>query len=43
MANTLRTKKEPKLNQENLNPDKEAAINVTEVVKDDFLFIYLAG
>ena len=35
MANTLRTKKEPKLNQENLNPDKEAAINVTEVVKDE--------
>jgi len=35
MANTLRTKKEPKLNQEALNPDKEAALNVTEVVKDE--------
>ncbi|NBX28780.1 MAG: DNA translocase FtsK, partial [Chitinophagia bacterium] len=35
MANTLRTKKETKLNQEALNPDKEAAINVTEVVKDE--------
>ncbi|MFZ9221119.1 MAG: DNA translocase FtsK 4TM domain-containing protein, partial [Sediminibacterium sp.] len=35
MANTLRTKKETKPNQEALNPDKEAAINVTEVVKDE--------
>ena len=35
MANTLRTKKEPKINQEDLNPDKEAALNVTEVVKDE--------
>ena len=35
MANTLRTKNEPKPNQEALNPDKEAAINVTEVVKDE--------
>jgi S-DNA-T family DNA segregation ATPase FtsK/SpoIIIE len=35
MANTLRTKKEPKLNQEALNQDKEVALNVTEVVKDE--------
>lgn len=35
MANSLRTKKEPKLNQEALNPDKEAALDVTEVVKDE--------
>jgi S-DNA-T family DNA segregation ATPase FtsK/SpoIIIE len=35
MANTLRTKKDSKPNQEALNPDKEAAINVTEVVKDE--------
>ena len=35
MANTLRTKKDTKPNQEALNPDKETAINVTEVVKDE--------
>ncbi len=35
MANTLKSKKETKPNQEALNPDKEAAINVTEVVKDE--------
>ena len=35
MANTLKAKKDTKPNQEALNPDKEAAINVTEVVKDE--------
>ncbi len=35
MANTLKSKKEPKLSDEALNPDKEASVNVTEVVKDE--------
>ena len=35
MANTLKSKKEPKLNEEALNPDKEAAVDVSEVVKDE--------
>ncbi len=35
MANTLKSKKEPKLNDQALNPDKETAVNVTEVVKDE--------
>jgi S-DNA-T family DNA segregation ATPase FtsK/SpoIIIE len=35
MANTLKSKKEPKLSDQALNPDKETAVNVTEVVKDE--------
>ena len=35
MANTLKSKKEPKLNDQALNPDKETAVNVTEMVKDE--------
>ena len=35
MANTLKSKKEPKLHEESLNPDKEAAVDVSEVVKDE--------
>ncbi len=35
MANTLKSKKEPRLNDEALNPDKEAAVDVAEVVKDE--------
>ena len=35
MANTLKSKKEPKVSEEALNPDKEASLNVTEVVKDE--------
>ena len=35
MANTLKSKKEPKVSEEVLNPDKEAPVNVTEVVKDE--------
>ncbi len=35
MANTLKSKKEAKVSEENLNPDKEAPVNVTEVVKDE--------
>ncbi len=35
MANTLKRKKEPKISEEALNPDKEASVNVTEVVKDE--------
>ena len=35
MANTLKTKKTPKMSEEALNPDKEASLNVTEVVKDE--------
>ncbi len=35
MANTLKRKKEPKISEEALNPDKEATVNVTEVVKDE--------
>ncbi len=35
MANTLRSKKEPKISEAALNPDKEASVNVTEVVKDE--------
>ena len=35
MANTLKSKKETKVSEENLNPDKEAPVNVTEVVKDE--------
>jgi len=35
MANTLKSKKAPKISEEALNPDKEASLNVTEVVKDE--------
>ncbi len=35
MANTLKSKKVPKISEEALNPDKEASVNVTEVVKDE--------
>ncbi len=35
MSNTLKSKKEPKISEENLNPDKEAAVSVTDVVKDE--------
>ena len=35
MANTLKSKKEAKVSEEHLNPDKEAPVNVTEVVKDE--------
>ena len=35
MANTLKRKKEPKISEEALNPDKEATVNVTEFVKDE--------
>ena len=35
MANTLKSKKEPKLSDQALNPDKETDVNVTEVVKDE--------
>ncbi len=35
MANTLKSKKEPTVNSPILNPDKEAIVNVTEVVKDE--------
>jgi S-DNA-T family DNA segregation ATPase FtsK/SpoIIIE len=35
MANSLKSKKEPKLNEEALNPDKEAAVVVADVVKDE--------
>jgi S-DNA-T family DNA segregation ATPase FtsK/SpoIIIE len=35
MANTLKSKKEAKVSEANLNPDKEAPVNVTEVVKDE--------
>ncbi len=35
MANTLKSKKLPKLNEEALNPDKEADVIVAEVVKDE--------
>ena len=35
MANTLKSKSAPKVSEEALNPDKEAALDVTEVVKDE--------
>ncbi|MEY4049964.1 MAG: hypothetical protein RL262_798 [Bacteroidota bacterium] len=35
MANTLKSKKQPKVSEENLNPDKESDVSVTEVVKDE--------
>ena len=35
MANTLKSKKEPTINSPILNPDKEASVSVTEVVKDE--------
>jgi S-DNA-T family DNA segregation ATPase FtsK/SpoIIIE len=35
MANTLKSKKEPTVNSPILNPDKEASVTVTEVVKDE--------
>lgn len=35
MANTLKSKKEPTVNSPILNPDKEASVSVTEVVKDE--------
>ena len=35
MANTLKSKKQPKISEENLNPDKESDVSVTEVVKDE--------
>ena len=35
MANTLKSKKQQKVSEENLNPDKEADVSVTEVVKDE--------
>jgi S-DNA-T family DNA segregation ATPase FtsK/SpoIIIE len=35
MANTLKSKKAPKVSEEALNPDKETSVNVTEVVKDE--------
>jgi S-DNA-T family DNA segregation ATPase FtsK/SpoIIIE len=35
MANTLKSKKEPTVNSPILNPDKEATVSVTEVVKDE--------
>lgn len=35
MANTLKSKKEPKLNEQDLNPDKVTEVTVTEVVKDE--------
>ena len=35
MANTLKSKSTPKVSEEALNPDKEASLNVTEVVKDE--------
>ena len=43
MANTLRNKKEPKLNQEALNPDKEAEVIMTDVVKDERTFKILGA
>ena len=35
MANTLKSKKQPKISEENLNPDKEADVSVTAVVRDE--------
>jgi S-DNA-T family DNA segregation ATPase FtsK/SpoIIIE len=35
MANTLKSKSTPKVNSPNLNPDKEADVVVSEVVKDE--------
>ena len=35
MANKLKSKREPKVNEEALNPDSEASLNVTDVVKDE--------
>ncbi len=35
MANTLKSKKEPKISEQDLNPDKVSELNVTEVMKDE--------
>ena len=35
MANTLKSKKEPKISEQDLNPDKVTELNVTEVMKDE--------
>ena len=35
MANILKSKKEPKVKEDALNPDKEADMSVSEVVKDE--------
>ena len=35
MANSLKSKKQTKLNEQDLNPDNEAEVSVTEVVKDE--------
>ena len=35
MANTLKSKKEPKVSGDALNPDKESEVSVAEVVKDE--------
>jgi S-DNA-T family DNA segregation ATPase FtsK/SpoIIIE len=35
MANTLKSKKQSKISEDNLNPDKESDVSVTEVVKDE--------
>ena len=35
MANKLKSKREPKVNEEALNPDSETSLNVTDVVKDE--------
>ena len=35
MANKLKSKKEPKVSEEALNPDKDTSLNVTEIVKDE--------
>ena len=35
MANTLKSKKEPKVSVDALNPDKTSDVSVTEVVKDE--------
>jgi S-DNA-T family DNA segregation ATPase FtsK/SpoIIIE len=35
MANKLKSKKEPKVSEEALNPDSDTSLNVTEIVKDE--------
>ena len=35
MANVLKSKKAPKVDDQHLNPDKETDVNVAEVVKDE--------
>ncbi len=35
MANKLKSKKEPKVSEEALNPDTDTSLNVTEIVKDE--------